>query len=168
MVERKGIQDVIRAFAHCDTDWELCIAGDGPYLRRVKSLAHELGVDAHFLGFVDREDLQNYYDSSKLFVFPSHQENFPMVLVEAMAAGCAVISTNAEGCVEVARSGALFYDPGDTAALSHLIQRAVDDPELIKKMQAYALAAVRYFDIRQVAREFLRVFKAANKRHGYE
>ena len=91
-----------------------------------------------------------------------------MVLVEAMAAGCAVISANADGCVEVARSGALFYDPGDTAALSHLIQRAVDDPDLITKMQSFAFAAVRYFDIRQVAREFLRVFKAAKKDHGHQ
>jgi len=168
IVERKGIQDLIRALAHCDTDWEICIAGDGPYLRHVKSLARELGVDANFLGFVGRKDLQAYYDSSKLFVFPSHQENFPMVLVEAMAAGCAVISTNAEGCVEVARSGALFYDPGDTAALSHLIKRAVNDPELIYKMQAHSLAAVRYFDIKQVAREFLRIFNATNKDHGRE
>lgn len=91
-----------------------------------------------------------------------------MVLVEAMAAGCAVISTNADGCVEVARSGALFYDPGDTSALSHLIERTVNDPELIIKMQTFSLAAVRYFDIKQVAREFLRVFREAKKGHGRE
>jgi glycosyltransferase involved in cell wall biosynthesis len=83
-----------------------------------------------------------------------------MVLVEAMASGCAVITTTAQGCVEVAGDGALFYDPGDTAALSELLRRITREPDLMKKMQAKARAAVQQFDIDFVARDFVRVFEA--------
>jgi len=100
LVERKGVQFLIQALDVLDENWEVYIAGDGPYLPTLKNLASPLKASIHFLGFTPREKLQELYRSSKIFVFPSSQENFPMVLLEAMAAGCAIITTSIDGNID--------------------------------------------------------------------
>src|SRR5690606_9915093 len=100
---RKGVQhflDAVQRLAR-HGDWEFVVAGDGPYLETLRNQARILGSPVRFIGFVSQEELRGYYQAARIFVFPSIRENFPMVLLEAMDAGCAVITTDAEGCAEV-------------------------------------------------------------------
>jgi len=101
MFKRKGVQYFLEAVADLETDWKIFIAGDGPYLPALKEMAKKVKPSVTFLGFIKGKALQDIYDSAKIFVFPSIQENFPVVLLEAMASGCAVITTNTPGCAEV-------------------------------------------------------------------
>jgi glycosyltransferase involved in cell wall biosynthesis len=101
MFPRKGVQRFLEAVAGIGSDWEYVIAGDGPYLPTLKEQAARLQVPVRFVGFVDAHTLRGYYEEARILVFPSIRENFPMVLLEAMDAGCAVITTDAEGCAEV-------------------------------------------------------------------
>ncbi|WP_119459248.1 glycosyltransferase family 4 protein [Rhodospirillaceae bacterium SYSU D60014] len=134
MVERKGVQDLIRAFAQLKTDWELVVAGDGPSLPMLKALAAETGARATFLGFIPRQDLAALYRTAKIFVFPSLQENFPMVLLEAMAAGCAVVTSTAPGCAEVVGDAGIKVEPRNVEALRTTLERLVGDETEIKTL----------------------------------
>ena len=98
---RKGVQRFLEAIAGIGGDWEYVVAGDGPYLPALKEQAAHLRVSVRFAGFLDEHTLRGYYEEARILVFPSIRENFPMVLLEAMDAGCAVITTDAEGCAEV-------------------------------------------------------------------
>ncbi len=64
-----------------------------------------------------RANLCSNYRSSKIFVMPSSQENFPIVLLEAMAAGCTVITTSGSGCEEVVGSSAITIEPESPSAI---------------------------------------------------
>jgi len=110
MFRRKGVQYFLEAIADLKTDWKIFIAGDGPYLPSLKAMAKKIKPSVNFLGFVRGKELEDLYDSAKLFVFPSIQENFPVVLLEAMAAGCAVVTTNGNGCAEVVGEAGLKTD----------------------------------------------------------
>lgn len=79
MFERKGVQHLIEAIRNIDTHWEFLIVGDGPYLTRLKALAEGLDRKVRFLGFVKGPALFDLYRSSKIFLFPSVRENFPVV-----------------------------------------------------------------------------------------
>ncbi len=65
-----------------------------------------------------------------MFVFPSEVENFPVVLLEAMSAGLAIITTRGTGCEEVVGRAALLVTPRDSDAIWSAIRRLANDPDL--------------------------------------
>ena len=129
LVERKGVQFLIEASDAIGDDWELCVAGDGPYLSTLKRMAQDVAKPIRFLGFLNHQELERLYLSSRIFVFPSLQENFPMVLLEAMAAECAFITTTARGCVEVVGDAAITVSPGSVGELRGALARLTSNPE---------------------------------------
>ena len=96
-------------------DQEIHIVGDGPYLSQLKQLAATLSKRIIFHGFLSNrsEKFKDLIETSSIFVFPSESENFPMVLLEAMAAGLAIITTKNTGCEEVVGDTGLLVAPGD-------------------------------------------------------
>lgn len=131
MLERKGVQDVLRALAGTNLGFEINIVGTGPYLDTLVELAGKLDVDARFHGWLDNEsaELKELFETSAIFVFPSHAENFPLVLLEAMAAGLAIITTNQTGCCEVVDDAAIQVTPGDDRAILHAIELLAADED---------------------------------------
>ncbi|MCB1885124.1 MAG: glycosyltransferase family 4 protein [Geminicoccaceae bacterium] len=164
MLERKGVQHFIKALKGLPPGWEAVVAGDGPYLATARGIAAEAGVDVRFLGHVAREDLPALYRSAKVFVFPSLQENFPMVLLEAMAAGCAVVSSTAPGCLEVVGDAARLVAPGDVEGLHEAMKGLMTDGAAVADLRARAYGRVTLFAPDHVARQYERLFliKGAN------
>ncbi|MDF1585486.1 glycosyltransferase family 4 protein [Marinimicrococcus flavescens] len=158
LVERKGLQHLIAAMGALDTDWELIVAGDGPLLPELRRQAAEAGVRASFLGFVPREELAGLYAGAGLFVMPSLRENFPMVLLEAMAAGCAVVSTDAEGCAEVVGNAARLVPAGDVLALGRAIETLSRDAAHRQELGREAQRRARSFGADEVAGRFAALF----------
>jgi len=78
-----------------DLNLKLCIIGDGPEKSNLISLSHHLKLNASFKGFLDGdEEVYAYMKSSKILVLPSIREGFGIVVLEALACGCKVITTN--------------------------------------------------------------------------
>ena len=158
MLERKGVQDVIRALSGLDLGYEFNVVGTGPYLDKLKELADELHVDVKFHGWLDNDsvELKTLLETSSIFVFPSHAENFPLVLLEAMAAGLAIITTNQTGCIEVVEDTALCVPPGDDGAIRNALQRLTSDDDLrIRLGQAARARLESQFSWPAVAERYL-------------
>jgi len=133
MFKRKGVQHVIEALRGMTTDWEILIAGDGPYLDVLKKQARNVEANIRFVGFLSRKEMDAAYKKSKIFLFPSIQENYPMVLIEAMNAVCAVITTNAEGCSEVVADAAIKIAPAKINEIRHALNLLLNnDSEIIR------------------------------------
>lgn len=163
MLERKGVQDVLRALAGTDLGFEIDIVGTGPYLDTLVELAGDLGVDAKFHGWLDNDsrELKELFETSAIFVFPSHAENFPLVLLEAMAAGMAVITTNQTGCVEVVGEAALCVDAGDEHGIRDALIELTGDDALRARLGAAARQRVeQHFSWQTVAGQHVDVFEA--------
>jgi glycosyltransferase involved in cell wall biosynthesis len=159
MFERKGVQFFLKALGSLRTDWEVCIAGDGPYLPHLKKLASRISAPVDFLGFVRGPDLTKLYHSAKIFVFPSLMENFPVVLLEAMNSGCAVITTTAKGCAEVVEDAAVKVAPGSVSELSTAMARLIDDDGEISRLSRLAQERVAQFSSRNVALQYEELFR---------
>ena len=136
MLRRKGVQDVLRALAEPGIDFEINIVGTGPYLDKLMTLDRELGTNATFHGWLenDSDQFRRLLEESSIFVFPSHAENFPLVLLEAMAAGAAIITTDQSGCREVVGNTALHVPPGDPGAIRKAIERLISDRALRERL----------------------------------
>ena len=163
MLERKGVQDVLRALAGTDLGFDVDIVGTGPYLETLVQLADSLGVDAKFHGWLDNDstELKDLFETSSIFVFPSHAENFPLVLLEAMAAGMAVITTNQTGCIEVVGEAALCVDAGDEGAIRAALVELAGNDSLRARLGADARQRVeQHFSWQTVASKHLDVFES--------
>lgn len=154
LFERKGMQFLIDAFRRLNCDWELVIAGDGPYLKSLRSLSEELGAKVKFTGFVTGESLRDLYASAKIFVLPSVQENFPVVLLEAMGAGNAVITTRGSGCEEVIGSAGLLVERANPGELADAMQRLIRDEQQRIHYGRSARERVLEFGEKTIARRF--------------
>jgi glycosyltransferase involved in cell wall biosynthesis len=136
MFERKGVQHVIRALEDLKLDHEVNIAGDGPYLETVKTLASNLKVKANFWGHLanDSPRLIDLYETSDIFILASESENFPIVLLEAMASSSAIITTRETGCAEVVGDAGVLVNPSNLHELRQALVRLMEDPELRNRL----------------------------------
>lgn len=104
IVHQKGLDLAMRALGGLkELDWEWRIAGDGPQLPMLQTLANELGIRdrVSFLGWQSREELLKCYQEANIFLFPSRHEGMPNALLEAMASGLPAIASCIAGNEEL-------------------------------------------------------------------
>ena len=142
MLRRKGVQYLLHAMRGLPLQHELHLVGDGPYLPVLRRLARGIRVPVIFHGWLDNrsEKLTRLFESSDIFVLPSERENFPVALMEAMAAGLAIVTTRGTGCSEVVGEAGILIEPHDTAGLQAALESLVDDPIRARKLGQAARA----------------------------
>jgi glycosyltransferase involved in cell wall biosynthesis len=145
MLPRKGVQHLLAALPGLDLrGFEVDIVGDGPYLPTLRQMAAELGLPVRFWGWLDNgsDELKELYERSSIFAFTSEAENFPTVLLEAMAAGQAVVTCDGTGCPEVVGDDALLVPPRRPDRLGEALSRLIQDGELRAQLGRRARARV--------------------------
>lgn len=158
---RKGVQHFIDAVAGLDHGWEMIIAGDGPYRDVLEARARRVAPKVRFVGFVSPETLRILYESSRILVFPSIQENFPMVLLEAMVAGCAIVTANAEGCAEVVGQAGIVVPKGHPQGIRVALERLVGDPGLVEELAARGIARAATLAWPRIVPQYREILSAA-------
>jgi glycosyltransferase involved in cell wall biosynthesis len=91
------------------------------------------------------------YSSTDLFVFPSLYEGFGMPVLEAMACGAPVLTSDSTALAEVAGDAAVLVDPQDARALGEAMIRALEDEPLRADLKAKGFARAKQFSWEQVA-----------------
>ena len=162
IIKRKGVQYLIESLAGWENHPEVNIVGDGPYLPHLKALAARKKVRVNFLGFVDNQSpaFSTLLESARYFVFTSSAENFPIVLLEAMAAGLAIITTDDTGCVEVVGDAALLVAPANSQAIRGALERLIGDPQLTESLMIRARDRVsRHFEAGKITERHVRLYE---------
>ena len=159
LVKRKGVDTLIDAMAGLPRDWELLVVGDGPCLPALRRQAAAHKLRAQFLGHVPRDQLDALYGSAAIFALPSLQENFPMVLLEAMAAGCAVVTTRTEGCLEVVGDAAALITAGSVDELRSTLGHLMGDEDACAALGRRGLERVAHFSSATVVAKFETLFE---------
>ncbi len=165
---RKNYEMLVRAFRAVarTTPHALVIAGGRGWL--TEGLDAEItrqGVADRVIlpGFVDDADLPALYSAADLFVFPSLYEGFGLPLLEAMACGVPVISSDASSLPEVAATGgepaAWLLPPGDEAAWSAAMLRLLTDDAAQQRLVAAGAAQAARFTWAAAARQLLGLYE---------
>ena len=138
-------------------EWHLVIAGEGPERQNLLTEAERLGVEdrVHLPGFVaEPQKLVGLFD---IFALSSLSEQFPMSVVEAMAAGLPVVAPRVGdiGAMVASDNGPALVDPGDEKALAKSLARLADDPVTRDRMgQANRKKAREEFDERRMIERY--------------
>ena len=128
----KNCEGLLRAWAIARgelADRQLVIVGrgDADYVAQLRSLAVELGIgtDVLFVGGISREDTVPFYQAADVLVYPSLNETFGLPILEAMACGCPVVTSDTTSMPEVAGGAAILSDPREPASIARAITDAV-------------------------------------------
>jgi sugar transferase (PEP-CTERM/EpsH1 system associated) len=150
--------------------WRLRLAGEGPERARLEALARELKIEerVEFLGH--REDIPAVLGGLDVFVLPSFSEGMSNTLLEAMAAGVAVIASDVGGnseIIEAGRSGLLFASDDVDAAARH-IESLVTDRSLRSRLAAAAVDRVEStFSMPAMLEQYQNLYRSVwRKTHG--
>ena len=149
MTEIKCVDDLLRAFARVDADAVLALVGDGPLRTGLEALAAELGIAdrCRFIGYTD--DVAPFYAACDVIALSSANEGTPVTIIEALAAGVPVVSTDVGGVRDVVADGrsGLLVPAGDVTALGAAIERLARDPELRRTLGSSGREVVDRYSI---------------------
>lgn len=141
MASIKGYPLLLRAcrkLSERGMSWSLDMVGDGPMLSRLKELAADLGIQSSvcFHGAVGQDEIQRCYERCNVMVISSFMEGIPVVLMEAMVKGLAVVSTDVGGIRElvVPDSTGWLVGPGSVEALCEGLSNAAKHLDSLSAM----------------------------------
>ncbi len=160
LIPAKGFDLLLHAFSRVKSrSLQLVVLGDGPQRNDLEKLCRRLGNSDRVCFPGEVSDISRWYRYAECFVLSSRNEGWPNVLVEAMAAGCPVVSFNCDyGPAEIVQDGTsgLLVATGNVDALAHAITRLVTDRKLAASLSAGGASRAAWFASQAVANRWLR------------
>ena len=155
----KNINNAILAYHKSNlTDYKFLIVGkkDNTFYPDVQKLVDELKVNSKviFLDYVSSDELPYFYNDATALVFPSEYEGFGLPLLEGMASGLPVITTQCTSIPEVCADAALYIDPKSIIDISNAMINIANNEDLRINFKTKSLARAKLFSWEKCAKEY--------------
>jgi len=141
-------------------DTDLIFVGSGTLENEAKSLAQQMGLGGriHFMGY--RNDVPDWLAAASAWLLPTESENFSLAVLEALAAGCPVVSTLCPGNDEVLVDGvnALTTVVGDVQGIAAALRRVLSDPALCRRLSERARQTVEAYSLEKMTDQYSRCY----------
>jgi glycosyltransferase involved in cell wall biosynthesis len=157
---RKNVAALIQAFAALPQsvrdEWELVLAGPSGW-----ASAETTGLlrSVRYLGYIPEGDIAPLTAAADVFAYPSLYEGFGFPVAQAMAAGCAVVTSNVSSLPEIAGNAALLIDPRSQSELTAALRQLIDSPDLRAKLARRGRERAHLFGWPDCARRSVAFFK---------
>jgi glycosyltransferase involved in cell wall biosynthesis len=171
ITQRKNVLRMLKAFhlaSHeIKGDCQLVMAGrfswdKEEFLKTMNDLS--LNQKVKLLGYVPDSDLPSLYSGAKIFFFPSLYEGFGIPVLEAMACGTPVITSNLTSLPEVAGDAALLVDPYDTEALASALLKLLENKSLREELKERGFNRTKNFSWKKAAQEMIRAYETLREK----
>ncbi|WP_338431583.1 glycosyltransferase family 1 protein [Synechococcus elongatus] len=153
----KNLDRLIRAFAQLPADYQLYLAGSRhpSETPRLEQLVQSLGLQerVQFLRYVDYADLPKLIGEAIALVYPSLWEGFGLPILEAMACGTPVITSNCSSLPEVGGEAVLYVDPYQEEAIASAMKSLISDGSLRAELRQQGFAQVQRFNWEKTGKE---------------
>ena len=170
--EKKGVEELIRAFVSGSDDEHLVIAGpcaDKRYREHLIRLTNKGGANITFTGMLSGDRKWGAFAAADVFILPSHQENFGIAVVEALACGTPVLISNKVNIWrEIVDDGSGFAEEDDLAGTRRLLERwrATAPNERLAMRERARDCFARRFEINQAVDSFLEAINLETRNPG--
>jgi len=170
---RKGVRQLLEAwtsFQKLNSNRStLMFVGDGEFLREMKSLSRTRSLPGiRFIGPVDYDNIAQYYAAADAFIMPTLEDNWSLVVPEAMSCGLPILCSKYNGCwPELVKSGenGWIFDPLEPGDTFRALQSCLDHKKHLKNMGAKSREIVSHFNPETAAKSILAACRIALERH---
>ena len=161
---RKNIERIVKAFKkykkEINDDLKLVIVGrKGWKYDNIMKLIESMGTDIILTGYIDEEDKIPIYKLAQIFAFPSLYEGFGMPVLEAMAAGVPVVTSNVSSLPEVAGDAAILVDPLNEDEIFEAYKKILSDKKLQLEMIEKGLEQAKKFEWKESAKVLEQIYE---------
>jgi len=137
--------------------------GDGPLMPDVKKSIAELGLEDRFTfpGWVTPDEVMEYFGKSDILFMPSLSEGLPVVGVQALAKGLAIVASRIGGFVDLVDEGQNGYliETGKRAGYKTRLQEALQNPSRLLSLRQASLEKAKSFEISRIAERYEAIFE---------
>lgn len=158
-IPRKGFDILLRAAEYMDREWGIYIAG-GEEIEEYRIIREELNLtNVHYVPFLQKEELKKYYEAADLFVLPTREDIWGLVINEAMAAGLPVITT--QKCVAGVEmlEEECIVSVGKEKELAERISDFLTKEENLKRQGERNLEKIHEYTIENMAKTHQKIFE---------
>ncbi len=162
---RKNLKTVLLAYSQMDqkikNTYKIYLVGKAEWeARETRDIIKKLGLEnnVRILGEVPEGDLPYFYKLAKVFTFPSLYEGFGLPIVEAMAVGCPVISSNATCLPEITGGAAILVDPNDISGWKESMSQVLESNKLANDLIEKGKKRAQQFSWQNSARQHLELY----------
>ncbi len=157
----KNVEGLIKTFLILKKNYQnlqlVLSGGDHYFWQRIKK---EFNLkDIIYTGFITDEELVALYKASKAFVMPSFEEGFGIPILEAMASGAVVVSSNVGALPEVGGDAVLYFDPHNTLDMTDKIQQVLESDKLRQELIKKGKIRVKQFSWEKLAKQTLEIYE---------
>lgn len=147
LIQNKDPLTLLESISNISNRYEnlkLIIVGTGKLEEKIRCKVKKLNLLDHveIFRYIEKEYLNKCYNAADLFVLPSVNEPFGIVLLEAMAFGCPIIASNSGACPEVIANSGLLFEQGDSEDLTKKILKVMTDKKLRQRLSKHSLKRV--------------------------
>jgi glycosyltransferase involved in cell wall biosynthesis len=159
---RKNVERLLAAFEALPGNWRLVLAGSAGYgaaeiMARIQASPARERIQV--MGYVSATALTELYAKAGIFAFPSLDEGFGMPVLDAMAWGLPVVTSDGSAMPEVAGNAALLVDPTSVESIESGLQSLISNPELRRACAAKGLQRVKEFNWRSAVSKTWAVYE---------
>lgn len=124
-----------------------------------------IGIKEHlyYPGYISNKDLVTLYNAAFAFLYPSLRESFGIPMLEAMACGTPVVTSNVSAMPEVAGKGAILVDPQEPQKIADALLRLENDATFYQQQVNYSLERVKLFSWKHTAEEYVKIYHSIHQ-----
>jgi glycosyltransferase involved in cell wall biosynthesis len=163
LVEQKNPLQLVRVLARLNAlPWECTMFGDGLLRPEVEEEIRKYQLDERIQlrGWVAPPEVIAEFVKSDILFMPSRSEGLPVVGVQAMASGMAIIAGNAGGFIDLVKPGenGFLYDPDDVAGMCAGLGKLLSEPETLLNARGKSLAFSDRYDLASIISQYEQLF----------
>jgi glycosyltransferase involved in cell wall biosynthesis len=158
---RKNLPRLLEAFARVPNDVDLVLAGPAGWNESIDAQLKALAPRVRSLGFVGRDDLDALLAGASVFCYPSVREGFGLPVLEAMAQGTPVVTSNSTSTAELAGDTGVLVDPLDVDAIAQAVRGVLDDSVEAARLSAAGRERAKSFTWERTAELVVDVYREA-------
>jgi len=162
MAQKNPIQIVHTLAELKDLSWECVMLGDGPLMGDVRQAIKDHDLEERFSlpGWVTPEDVLGWFDKSDILFMPSLSEGLPVVGVQALAKGLALVVSDIGGFVDLVNDGENGYlvDVSEPALYAKRLRGLLENPEKLRECRGKSLARSSKFDLQSIVAQYAQIF----------
>jgi len=164
----KNAELVPKILSHIiDLQWRCVMVGNGPQMKQVRTLITENHLESRIIltGWISPQEVDDTLLNGDILLMPSLREGMPMVGLQGLASGSALVMSNIGSCPDMVdlKENGFLIEPGDEKGYAHALRTLLSDPKMLQSYKKSSIKKASEFDINKTLDAYRKIYQTILK-----